>query len=82
VFRNEISVLQICLKIYVAMSINLYKINVFNCIKYMHLCVLYQWPEDDPLRSKNMATLKVQHTLVVSMSFNIFYYKSTCNTKE
>jgi hypothetical protein len=59
VFRIEISVIQTCLKIHVTMSVKLYKINVFNCIKCMHLCILYHWPEDDPLRSKNIATLKI-----------------------
>jgi len=80
VFGIEISVIQICLKIHVTMSVILYKINVFKCIKYMHLCILYHWPEDDPLRSKNIAMLKIQYILVVLMAFNIFYYKS--NTKD
>jgi hypothetical protein len=29
------------------------------------VCIWYYWPEDDPLRSKRVAKLKIQHLLVV-----------------
>ena len=37
---------------------------VYNGIQFL-LCILYHWPEGDPLESKHIATLKIQHLLAV-----------------
>ena len=43
--------------------------------KVFLLCVLNHWPADDPLMSKHVATLKIQHVLAVLTVFDCYFYE-------
>jgi hypothetical protein len=43
--------------------------------KIFLLCILYNWPEDDPLMSKHVATLKIQRVLALLTVFDFSYYE-------
>jgi hypothetical protein len=52
----------------------LYSSGLFNIFL---LSILYHWPEDDPLMSKRVATLKIQRVLALLTVPDFSYYSNS-----
>jgi len=51
-----------------------------SCTQFL-IQILYYWPEDDPLRLKHIAKLKVRYLIVVLMAiyFSVTKFHYNCN---